>query len=434
MLDQHDGTNLVPTQTHLTQSGLKRAEELGIERAEIEALAEDINAQVVPTDIADLETHLSEAGARLRDQKDAALSLLKRQTQIRVEGLQAFQQCQWEHALTRDAIRPNVTATLLISYLFFSMEALAKAAVMSAGGLMSPEAALLFGAIFAFINVLLAQLMGYFGLRYLRYRQRDTLEEENAIPRKLRRFGLIFLLGAGAILTNLIFVAARVRVTGSHEDIYSFTEVSFLATFNNGFSLIIIAIAFASTVVGIQKGYSGYGDSNPEIEARAKAIERTDQDAEQSANLNMDQIEGAALKVCEIAEQQTHEIRGISQTLEASAQELNHLSKVQNAKCETSCLKELSRLESLSTGRQFVGGAPISSPEGVRAVFDALRVDEEAFSDVNAKVEHAKGLVVRAEAALSQFEAQCDAAITEIEGELSQYFATEPVLDRTRIH
>ena len=72
------------------------------------------------------------------------------------------------------------------------------------------------------------------------------------------------------LLGMLILSAARVRAIGGHEHIFTFSEVSFLATFNDGLAIIIIVIGLLSSVIAIWKGYAGLSDPVPNLTAAFK--------------------------------------------------------------------------------------------------------------------------------------------------------------------
>ncbi|MCB1754329.1 MAG: hypothetical protein KDJ38_02330 [Gammaproteobacteria bacterium] len=78
--------------------------------------------------------------------------------------------------------------------------------------------------------------------------------------RLLARIGFVLL---GGLLGLLIFSAARVRALGGHDHIFTFSEISFFQTFNDGYTLLILALAVIGSLLSILKSYSGFSDVIP---------------------------------------------------------------------------------------------------------------------------------------------------------------------------
>ncbi len=127
------------------------------------------------------------------------------------------------------------------------------ATTMIAEGRMDVVAGIGYGMIFACINVIVGMVAGYFCLRYVGLRLNSPAPETgDSLKRFAAKAGFAFFI---LTLIVLIFSAARVRTLGGHEHIFTFTEVSFLATFNDGLAIIIIVIGLVSSLIAIWKGY-----------------------------------------------------------------------------------------------------------------------------------------------------------------------------------
>lgn len=61
----------------------------------------------------------------------------------------------------------------------------------------------------------------------------------------------------------LLWTAMRVRALGSHHGIFSFDEVGFFSTFNDGLSIAVLILGVLGAIFGYFKGYCGISDPIP---------------------------------------------------------------------------------------------------------------------------------------------------------------------------
>ena len=218
------------------------------------------------------------------------------------------------------AASPVIINTLLIIGPLMSIEGIAMGITMMANGDLNPVPAVGYGLVFSAVNVALAVSAGFFCTRYLTYRVHSKYPEaRDEKIRKLARYGLAAHLG---ILALLVFSTLRVRATGSHEGIFHFGEVGFLATFDNGFTLAILGISFLSTVIGVYEGRKGFSDIVPEyteVQRRAEII--IDDQAEALVDDTMESLEDHAQSagddVLDRVEEREESLNGFNDALNA---------------------------------------------------------------------------------------------------------------------
>ncbi len=161
-------------------------------------------------------------------------------------------------AIDRECLHPDVLKTIFTVVFCILGEGTIAGAMFALEGKTGLVGGFAYGLSFATVNVLSGMAIGFFTLRYwLDYYNRiGTYRLRRAIA------CACFFIFTG-FLCVLIFSAARVRVTGSHSNIFDFETVSFLSTFNDALTLVIIALGVLGSVVAIYKGYKGLSDPIP---------------------------------------------------------------------------------------------------------------------------------------------------------------------------
>lgn len=161
------------------------------------------------------------------------------------------------HGIVRDPKQPSVLVTLLFLMVGWLVESVFTTVGLYADGHVDLIPAMGFAVTFSTVNVGLGLAAGYC-TRYFGYR---TLSHTHHAA----HWGIRLASVMGYILTVLVgfvmvFVGGRVRVTGGHEAIFDFPEVSFAATFDDGLALVIMVAAALSFAVAVAKGRSGFAD------------------------------------------------------------------------------------------------------------------------------------------------------------------------------
>ncbi|WP_300057259.1 hypothetical protein [uncultured Roseobacter sp.] len=430
------GHDIVPTphgSHQFSQSGLSALGQAREEKASIQAKAIDLASREMPEDIDALAQHSAMAQEDLEVQVATSVKGLSDLSDVVRAKTRACHQANWAYATPRDALTPNIWKTLGITYAVFWGETGMNTMVLSAEGKMSPADALIIAAIFSFVNITIAQLIGFLALRNMGYRLRPELEAEDPRPRKARRFGLIFLLVGLPILFVQFFAAARFRVNGSHEDVFSFERVSFLETFNDSIALLLIAIALVCAAINVLKGYSGYIEPLPGFAEPWKAVDVIDEEASAHTESSIEQIEDAAENAADIIEQTGAEIEedvsAFSNDLKELVSEIHSL----NAFIDTACRTEINLARSLHSAREFVPANADGAEAEIKSVFDALKIEETNLQPLHDKLHRAKGLLIRVEALRNDMELKLSGSIARIETAHGRYHTDRPLFDRTLI-
>ncbi|MAJ10329.1 hypothetical protein [Ponticaulis sp.] len=178
---------------------------------------------------------------------------------------------QWSHNAARPAKLPDPLDTILVAMVFMLLEGGMTSMMMISEGKMDVMAGIGYGLIFASVNVIVGIVGGFFCLRYVNYKLgAPNPEPQDKRTRLIARVGYSIVL---SVLAILVFCAARVRSLGSHEHIFSFDEIGFMSTFNDGIAVIIIVIGAVSSILAIWKGYSGLSDPVPGLSSARRHAE-----------------------------------------------------------------------------------------------------------------------------------------------------------------
>lgn len=197
---------------------------------------------------------------------------------------------QAERNIYRPVKFPDILQTILLSVTGAVIETIMTSTGLVADGHVEPIVGFGFGLMFSSVTVALGLMTGYFCLRYTNYKAHTTvLHPTDLTKRHMARFGLGFSF---SIVLVLIFTAARVRITGGHDNLFSFDEVSFAATFNDGLAIVIMIVAVLSYCIALWKGHSGFADPEPDYADHAGfASEEIDELAEEIVEDTLDDID-----------------------------------------------------------------------------------------------------------------------------------------------
>lgn len=171
--------------------------------------------------------------------------------EIKNRRLRDYRWFQENFNLDRDAEVPDPITTTGVASLCIVIEGTMAGGMMIMDGKMGITAGLTYGWIFAGTNILVGLVTGFFS-RYLNIK--------NITVRRLTKFGLVLSTG---FLMLLIFSAARIRAIGSHTGIFDFSRVDFLSTFDDGITLVIMALGAIGSLIAIYEGIIGISDSIP---------------------------------------------------------------------------------------------------------------------------------------------------------------------------
>lgn len=184
-----------------------------------------------------------------------SLSLLREQ---KIKGQGNYRQFQAENGITRDARQPDKMITFFILQCGILAEGMLGAALFLADGHFDLITSFATGFAIAGINAMAACAVGYFGGRYIGYRidAQTPLLRDTAI-RLAAWLGMLTMFAGLAVLH---FGAARVRVTGKHNDLFDFSSVSFADTFQDYFALGLITVGVVGAAIAFFKGRHGFSD------------------------------------------------------------------------------------------------------------------------------------------------------------------------------
>ena len=219
-----------------------------------------------------LEETTAHSETEIKNTSDIAIAMLLNVLfQARTAACRELRFFRVANLIQHSAASPLVVNTLLVITPLFSLEGIAMGITMMSAGDMNPIPALGYGLVFSAVNVALAVSAGFFCTRYLTYRLHNKYaDEQDAKIRDLAKYGLAAHFG---LLLLLVFSTLRVRATGHHEGIFDFSVVSLPETFDNGFTLAILAISFLSTIVGVYEGRHGFSDIVPGYSAVQRRAE-----------------------------------------------------------------------------------------------------------------------------------------------------------------
>lgn len=336
--------------------------------------------------------------------------------------LRAF---QLDNGLRRPASKPDPLKAILFVMICGLAEGGMAGALMIGEGAMLPVQGLMFGMVFAFINIAVALTGSFYGLRY-------ALNTKVAKSSKdFRRVGGWACFGVSLLIVTLLVVtASRVRAVGSHHDIFSWDKVSFLQGFNNGYAVALLALVIVSSFIAYAKGYSGFSDPVPGYTKARREIEddiiaeinALREQYEQDVDDAFEKTEDQALDAIDDAEAY---LEDIEDDLSALIQDIAaHNDALESAKDTLRQQADIHAKNYEAVTRQ----APEVVPDLELAAFDALRLvppaptDLPNLTDVQSRVTHIRTAL----AELTQTHSDTIAGIADAHG---AFLTASPDLD-----
>lgn len=217
-----------------------------------------------------------------------------------------YRRFQSENNITRDARQPDILKTLLILQCGFLAEGLLGTALFMDGGQYDLRSSLAIAFAIAGINTLTACAAGFFPGRYIAYRidAEKPLLRDKAI-RLLAWFGMLVMLSGLAVLH---LSAARSRILGRHTDLFDFSTVSFMETWNDFFATGIATVGIVTAIIAFFKGRNNFSDPIVGYSQIARDVElHCKQAAENLYHDAIAHIEGMKEYACETIENQIDE-------------------------------------------------------------------------------------------------------------------------------
>ena len=293
--------------------------------------------------------------------------------------LRAF---QLEQGLRRPATKPDPLKAILLVMICGLTEGAMAGALMVGEGAMLPTQGLMFGMVFAFINIAVAITGSFYGLRY----GLNTKAAAGSNGSKdFRRLGGWACFGFSLLIVILLIVtASRVRAVGSHHDIFSWDKVGFLQGFNDGFAVALLALVIVSSFIAYAKGYSGFSDPVP---GYTKARREVEDDIIAEISALREQYEQDVDDAFEETEDQALDaIDDAEAYLEDIEDDLNAL--IQDVAAHNDALesvKDMLRQQADIQARNYEAvtrQAPEVVPDLELSAFDALRLEPPALTDL----------------------------------------------------
>lgn len=188
-----------------------------------------------------------------------AVSSLGNLTKKRKDAQKRLREFQAEHGITRPPRMPDRFKTAMAISFAGCAESVFSAALFVADGHMGIGAAFVSGIAVSAVNITAGLAAGFFPGRYIGYRiNAETPAEHDGFIRTAAWCGLGIFLTA---ITTLHLAAARVRVTGSHSDVFDFSEVSFFwGTFGDYYAIALIVLGSIGSMIAFYKGRNGICD------------------------------------------------------------------------------------------------------------------------------------------------------------------------------
>ncbi len=249
---------------------------------------EDFNSSRPDTAMAEIKFEAKVAEDAIAQ---AARNACERLVSIRETRWRAYQELrlmQWIYNTKRRPVLPDRLKNGYLVGMFGLAEGLGAGALMAADGKMAPEIGIAYGLAFAGTNLMMAGLAGFIA-RYFHYRTMPGALDPDGRPMRIAAW--TGFAATTCFLLLLLFSAARTRATGSHNEIFDFGSVSFLATFNDSLAVALIALGVVGSVIGAIKGYSGIYDKYPGfLQAQQAAQDRSDAVADEIVDSCLDTI------------------------------------------------------------------------------------------------------------------------------------------------
>jgi hypothetical protein len=218
------------------------------------------------------------------------VAMLDQMNQQKTEAKANYRQFQIDHGLARDAAQPDTTKAILVLQGCVLAEGLLTAGLMIADGKMDIMGGLVYGLSVSAINIATGVMAGFFPARYSVYKLDSPYQTtRNVLMRTASRFGMA---GFVSLMATLHFSAARVRATGSHADIFNFSQVGFWDTFSDFYGIAIVVAGGLGGILALYEGFQGLSDPVPNFSKIRKA-------AEHSIDAQAEAVQEAALEAVE---------------------------------------------------------------------------------------------------------------------------------------
>lgn len=299
---------------------------------------------VIATKVGNLLTHLAQSGRKAADSE------------------RLFRH---DLGITRDLKRPDPFATTALVALGWTVETIFTAISLFADGHVDLIPALGFGMTFSSVNIGLGLGAGYIA-RFLNYRKTSLTQQSG--DQLVRRLALGGVAGFSLAHLLMVFAGGRTRVLGGHEAIFSFSEVSFAATFRDGLALVIMVSAVLSFLIAAAKGYSGLADPIP---GYADHVGSSSDEIFEQAELIVDEALGALEETGDGTIDELEELATQPEGLEdlrADIAAFNARVDAEKDKIRVLALQEWEK-------RCIVAGEDVRRPRLDLSAFDGLKLD-----------------------------------------------------------
>lgn len=187
-----------------------------------------------------------------------AVSALRNATNQKTTALRDCRNFQLSNSITRQARKPDRLKTVQIGQFSILIEGSLTGLLFIADGAFGIVSGMASGLAIASINIAAGFTTGFFPARYIGYRQNAPAPKPQ--DRKIRLAALLGLGVSFMALSALHFGAARVRVTGEHQGIFNFETVGLFETFNDYYTLALIALGAIGAIISIFHGRHGICD------------------------------------------------------------------------------------------------------------------------------------------------------------------------------
>lgn len=304
---------------------------------------------------------------------EGAVEALKRLDNARVAATAYYREFKTDHGIRRDARKPDIFKTLMVAQCALLGEGGLTAVLMIADGKMDVLPGLAYGVSISAINIATGFVAGLFPFRFLSYRS----DAPNPQPRdkKVRwvaRFSATLAVSAMGVLH---LAAARVRATGSHHDIFDFSQVGFGATFNDFYGLAIITLGTIGSILAIYKGRTGLSDPIPGfLEVREDAETKIDDAAldlfetnEDLLDDRLDDLLDPLEDMLDTMEEEDVQPPSLAQGIEAKISE--HNTAIDSTKAHLIGLADQEHVR-----REYIAGQCLPKKAPDLAVFEALKL------------------------------------------------------------
>lgn len=263
-----------------------------------------------------------------------------------------------DHGVASPPKRHSWFNTIFSVQIFMLLEVMVVSISLIADGQMGAPEAVAFASVFALATVLLGMGAGYFGLAKMPHKLNAPIQ--SIADKRTRNRGAVTFTVLVVSIVWMIFIAARVRATRSHDHVFSMNEVGFFATFNDGMVWLIICVAGASAVISTRKGYliePIKGLAN----AQHYAFDAINAEVQDFADETLDALDarigdaaGFAHEILEAAEKIKGQRSGKLRRLNRNIREFNHKVDSSIARLTHLFAFEIDRYER-TTGEPFTG-------------------------------------------------------------------------------